>query len=70
MGSNVASVTKELKAFLSATTTGVEVLCRGLIGKGLHTWLGLIGYCLKVITWTKARYIFSTFSHHMFGAIL
>lgn len=48
MGTSIANVTKDLKAFLNAKDTGVEVMCKALTGKGLHTWIGMIGYVMKV----------------------
>ena len=48
MATSIASVTKEIKAYLNAKDTGVEVMSKALTGKGLHTWLGMLGYCLKV----------------------
>ena len=48
MATCVANVTKALKAYLDPDgSKGIVVLCKKLTGKGLHTYIGLIGYCLK-----------------------
>lgn len=43
------NVTKILKTFMEATYTGIDVRTSVLTGKNIHTWIGMIGYCLKDI---------------------
>ena len=46
--SSAAMVTKKLKAFLQTYCPAVDVRCKSLTGKGLHTFVGMLGYVQKV----------------------
>lgn len=51
MCKNAVSVNSILTKWLgwneSKPSPGAKIMCRALVGKGIHTWHGLLGYCSK-----------------------
>lgn len=35
------------RCYSHSCTTGLSILSRALKGKGVHTWIGMLGYCQK-----------------------
>lgn len=61
-----ASMTAALKTLFgwnkSKHSVGARIMCRSLIQTGVHTWLGMIGYCIKDFGQERFKYVMQNIS--------